>query len=203
MNNDPVNLKYTSQKYTKEFLWEKLEGNFRSKQNRLTPTSRYTRPTPSPRPSKNLWENKIRMSILNTAHIKFSITPEDKFQDQWKPIHQIQNTQVYNQQRNSCKKNLKKILDKAKKLSTSTISYTQPAPFSQPSTNLQGKQICMSSLDTAHIQLEITLKDKYWYQWILIQPTRSYKSTIYDTMINIKFHSKLIWNTISDENLLK
>ena len=45
----------------------------------------------------------------------------------------------------------------------------KPAPLPQPSTNLQGKQICMYGLDTAHWWFEIIPEEKNQDQWMLIQ----------------------------------
>ena len=50
-----------------------------------------------------------------------------------------------------------------------TSMNNQTAPFPRPSTNLQGKQSCMPSLDTAHRQFDNTPKDKFQDQWELIQ----------------------------------
>ena len=48
-------------------------------------------------------------------------------------------------------------------------SITKPEPSIGPSTNLWGKKIQISDLDTAHRQFEITTKDKFQDQWMLIQ----------------------------------
>ena len=50
--------------------------------NQLMTKIEITKLAPPPRPSKNLRGKKICMSGFDTAHIKFSNTPEDKFQDQ-------------------------------------------------------------------------------------------------------------------------
>ena len=45
-------------------------------------TNMNTQPGPLTRPSTNLRRNQTCMSSLDTDHIQFSNTPEDKFQDQ-------------------------------------------------------------------------------------------------------------------------
>ena len=47
-------------------------------------------------------------------------------------------------------------------------AITQPAPLPRPSKNLHGKKICMSDLDTAHIQFDNIPKGKFQYQLTLI-----------------------------------
>ena len=53
----------------------------------LNPVNKYimniaiTQPEPSLQPFTNLWGEQSYMSDLNTAHISFTNTPKDKFQD--------------------------------------------------------------------------------------------------------------------------
>ena len=51
--------------------------------NQLKQTCLKIQPASSPRPSTNLKGKQTRLSGLDTAHIKFAITPGDKFQYQW------------------------------------------------------------------------------------------------------------------------
>ena len=45
-----------------------------------------------------------------------------------------------------------------------TSATTQPTPSTQPSTNLQGNQICMSDFYTAQIQFANTPEENFQYQ---------------------------------------
>ena len=69
---------------------------------------------PSTRPSTSLCEKQIFIPVLDTVWKQFSITHEEKYQDQWMLIQLMQNTQIKNQQRKSWVMNLKDILDKSK-----------------------------------------------------------------------------------------
>ena len=61
-------------------------------------------------------------------------------------------------------------------LSSTPMASTnaQLEPSSQPSTNLWGKQICMSGLDTSHSQFSNTTEDKFWDQWTKVQSIPMY-----------------------------
>ena len=60
-----------------------------NKSNKLISKSSYTQPELPPQPSTSLQGNQIRMYDLDTDHRQFSITHEDKFQDQWTLIRLI------------------------------------------------------------------------------------------------------------------
>ena len=71
-----------------------------------------------------------------------------------------------------------------------TSLNTQPAPSPQNSTNLRGKQIRMSGLDTSHIQFSNTLEDKFQDQWTLIRSMQTSRSTINDAKLITKTPKK-------------
>ena len=50
-----------------------------------------------------------------------------------------------------------------------TGEISKPTPYPQPSTNLWGKQTCMSGLYMAHWNFSNTSGEKFQYQWTLIQ----------------------------------
>ena len=50
-----------------------------------------------------------------------------------------------------------------------TSAITKQSPLPQPSSNLHGKKIRKSGLETSHTQFSITLERKYQYQLIMIQ----------------------------------
>ena len=62
---------------------------------------------------------------------------------------------------------------------TMVSTNAQPEPYPQPSSNLWGKQICISGLDTAHRQFVITTKYKFQDQWMLIPPIKIHNLFIY------------------------
>ena len=47
---------------------------------------KYQKLAHSTRPSKSLRGKKILISVLNNIHLQFTITPGDKFKDQWTMI---------------------------------------------------------------------------------------------------------------------
>ena len=59
-----------------------------------------------------------------------------------------------------------------------TSKITQPEPFSRPYSITQGKQICISGLDTAHGKFSITLEGKYQYKLMLIRSIQKHRLTI-------------------------
>ena len=73
----------------------------------------------------------------------------------------MQYTQVRNQPKKACVKNLKDLLYQSKQLFgiIKQLQLTEPSP--RPSTNLQGQKIHMSGLVTSHRQFTITPKDKF------------------------------------------
>ena len=81
-----------------------------------------------------------------------------------------------------------------------TILNTQPAPFPWCSTNLQGNQICMSSLYTDHRKFANTPKFKFQYQWMLIRLMQTNRSTINDANKITKTPRKKTWQIINRRN---
>ena len=73
-------------------------------------TSSYTQPEPLPQTSTSLMGKQIHMSVLDTSHRQFSITPEDKFQDKW--------TLIWLTQSNKSEINYTKIKTKTLKYNT-------------------------------------------------------------------------------------
>ena len=104
--------------------------------NQLMITCVTTNPAPLPGPSTSLRGKKTHMSGMNTSNRQFSITPKDKLQDQLTPIQSMQYTQINNQQKYACVKNLKYILDQSKQSidvnkqlhSTGTLAMTLYKP---------------------------------------------------------------------------
>ena len=90
MNAGPINMILTSQIYKRRLeriTWKRF---YIKQSNQFKQTSLNTQPAPFLWPSTNLRRNRIHMSSLDTCHRQFSITPEDKFQDQWILIQSMQ-----------------------------------------------------------------------------------------------------------------
>ena len=120
--------------------------------NILMMKSAIRKPAPLPHPYTSLWGDKMCLSDLDMAWRPFSITPEDKFQDQWTPIYK------FKIHRSTIKKEIIwrwtwRVFEINKKNQLmSTIMCNHPSPLPRPSSILQWKQIHMSDLYTFHRQ---------------------------------------------------
>ena len=95
--------------------------------------------------------------------LKISNTPKDKFQDQLTLIQYIWYIQINNQQKKSWTKKFKDIYIKQINKLMQTSPNTQLTTSLWPSTNLWGKHIHLSSLDTDIRKLSNTPGDKFQY----------------------------------------
>ena len=77
---------------------------------------------------------------------------------------------------------------------------TQPAPSPWPSTNLRGKQICMSGLDTSRRKFAITPGNKFQDQWTPIRSMQTNRSKINDANMITKTPDKSNWIIINQRN---
>ena len=71
-------------------------------------------------------------------------------------------------------------------------SEHSPSPSPLPYTNLMGKQICISCLNTDHRKFSNTYKDKFQDQWTLIQLIQTNKSTINNENMITKIQIKIL-----------
>ena len=83
---------------------------------------------------------------------------------------------------------------------TWTILNTQPVPSPWSSTNLQGKQILKSNLDTSHRKFANTPACKFRYKWTLIWSMRTNRSEINNANTINKTLKKNIWLIINLRN---
>ena len=85
-----------------------------------------------------------------------------------------------------------------------TCLNTQPATLIQPSTNLLGKKICMSGLDTAHRKFPNTPKDNFQYKWMPIHSKWTNRSKFIDGNMIAKTPKNNIWwtNNLKNNNNL-
>ena len=81
-----------------------------------------------------------------------------------------------------------------------TSLNTQPPPSSWPSTNLWGKKIRISGLDTAYRKFSNTPKDKFQDQWTLIRLIRTNSSTTNGKNMIAKTPMKNTWQIINQRN---
>ena len=113
------------------------------------------------------------------------------------PINMIHTGQQSNK---ACTNNLKNFyINQSNQLKQKSMK-TQPAPSLQPSTNLQGNQICMSGLDTSHRQFDNTPEYKFWYRLTLIQSMQTNRSTIKHAKMIIKTPDNNTWRIINKRN---
>ena len=134
------------------------------------------------------------MSSLDTAHQNFSITPEDKFQDQWTLIKSTIN-KISLGRRNWKISSINKI----NQLKLTSLN-TPLAPLQRPFIKLRGKKIRMYGLDKAHINFSITPEDKFKDKWTLIRSMQTNRSTINDTKITPKTPKNSDWIIIYQMN---
>ena len=81
-----------------------------------------------------------------------------------------------------------------------TSLNTLPEPFPQPSTNLQRKKICMSSLDTTHKHFFNAPEVKFQDQQTLIWSILTNRSPINETKLITKTPNKNTWWIINWRN---
>ena len=169
--------------------------------NALMTTGEIKKTAPSPQPSTNLQGKKIQISSLNTSHWKYTNTPKDRFQYHWTLIQYIWYTEVNKQQKKAWKNILEDILDHTNQSIEAKNYEDEPAPLSRHSTNLQGKKIRISILDTAHRQLANAPEDTLQDQWTLIWSLRTKKSTINGANIITKNPNNNTWRIIDQINI--
>ena len=140
------------------------------------------------------------MSNLHATHWQIYNTPEESFRinERWYNKYDTHKS-IINKRRIDQRTWRRFYIKQINQLMQTSLN-TKMAPSPRPSTNLQGNQIHMYGLDTAHRKVSNRHEDKFQYQWTLIRSMQTKRSTIKDANMINKTPKNNNWQIINHRN---